>query len=165
MHPEWTVDDEGFRELLEKSWPPLNSISLQGNGTYVVDGDSLWMYFDEVDWRYNGEEIIEFYAKFIGNMAYGSDELTVEEIRALERETGNEFLVLFEQESLLEILNEYHRYTYTVEGETLFLSVNDREKLLLKNPARAKSLEYHRIEPATAVTRTTWGDLKASLAR
>ena len=164
LHPEWTVDDKGLLEMLEESWPPLNTISLQGNGTYAVDGDSLWMYFDEVDWRYNEDSIIEFYAKFIGNLAYGSDELTVEEIRELERESGNEVLVLFEQENLLEILNEHHRYTYTVEGETLFLSVNDREKLFLKNPAGAKSLGYQRVDSATAVAPTTWGALKATLA-
>lgn len=164
LRPEWTVNDKGFRELLEQSWPSLNAISFQGIGTYVIDGDSLWMYFDEIDWRYNEAPIIEFYAKFIGKLAFGTEDLTVEEILALERESGNEFLVRFEQGNLFEIANAIHRYTYTVEGETLFLSGHNREKSFLRDPAMAKSIELHRIDAASVVTSTSWGGLKATLA-
>ena len=173
---------------------PLETASFHGSGTYATAGDSLWLDWADVDISYDDRDFtefnIEFFVQFTLNWealhraAEGRD-FPEEEYSALEQELEQKYAAEFpdvlNSEALLATLNQVPPGTYAIEGEgeTLFLegpfseagpwfpegqTLLDGETLPLKSGTRAKPLAYHRIDPATAVARTTWGGLKATLA-
>ena len=173
---------------------PLETATFLGSGTYATAGDSLWLDWADVDMSYDDRDFTEFFIEFwiqftlnweaMHRAAEGRD-FPEEEYSALEQELEQKYAAEFpdvlNSEALLAALNQVPPGIYAIEGEgeTLFLegpfhdagpwflegqTLLDGETIALKSGTSAKPLEYHRIGPATAVTRTTWGGLKATMA-
>ena len=173
---------------------PLDTASFLGSGTYTTAGDSLYLDWADVDMTYDERNFTEFFIEFfvqfylkwesLHRAAEGRD-FPEEEYSALAQELEEKYVAelpaVFNSEALLAALNQVPPGVYAIEseGETLFLEgpfhaagpwflegrpLVDGETIALKGGTSVKPLEYHRIDPATAVKRITWGGLKATTA-
>ena len=138
--------------------PPVEEFTVQGIGTYRVDGDSLFTELTEVSMYVDGRdffevmtEVIRALARFTADLGDVSDE----DYPAFEQAAIDEFFAEFNLEE--EFLGEFtgNLGTYSIDGDTLSITtLVDGE---------TDTIELRRIDPSTAVARSTWGSLKADM--
>ena len=152
---------------------PIETLSVQFTGTYRVAGDSLWVdivefYYIVDDKKMTPVELGEFMKEFYIGFARGFARLAAdlegvsdEDYPAYEQAFVDEFLAeLDEDEFLAELgLGEFEKInsTYAIEGDTLFITTTEEDGV--------ETVEFRRIDVASAVVQTTWGDLKAAWRR
>lgn len=134
--------------------------SFHQTGTYQVAGDSLWVDIDSVYYIVGGEKVepVEILIQFIREMArlaLALGEISEEDYPEAEQTVIDEFLAGFNEEEMLAELAMSG--TYAVEGDSLFLTTTEESGV--------ETVEFHRIDDATAVVQTTWGALKAAWRR
>ena len=138
--------------------PIVEEVTLQATGTYRVDGDSLFAELTEVSLYADGRdffevmtEVIRAFARFAADLAEVSDE----DYPAFEQAAIEEFFAGFNLEE--EFLGEFtgHLGTYSIDGDTLSITTFE--------DGEADTIELRRIDPSTAVARSTWGSLKADM--
>ena len=165
------VPDELLDELTEivEMVSALEGISAHG-GTYQVSGDSLWVHNDNaVEYIVDGESIdvvefwtpfIRFSARFFASFAASFEEVSEEDYPAFEQAIVDQMLA----EMLAELdegplgLGLTLSGTYAIEDDTLFITTTTEED----GVETVETVEFHRIDVASAVVQTTWGDLKAA---
>lgn len=160
--------------------------SLEGtavHGTYQVSGDSLWLHIDgdAVEYIVDGESLdaVEFWtpiARFSFRVLTalfvlledGLEEDVSEEkfLTAFEEVVSQEGYQTLEDEAIAELLAEVEEEpigsalsgTYAIEGDTLSLTTTEEAD----GVEIVETVEFHRIDIASAVAQTTWGGLKAA---
>ena len=168
------VPDELLDELTEviEVFSALEGISAHG-GTYQVSGDSLWVYNDSVvEYIVDGEsvDIVEFWtpfirfsARFFAAFAAAFEEVSEEDYPAFEQAIFDQMLA----EMLAELDEEPLGLgltlsgTYAIEDDTLFITTTTEED----GVETVETVEFHRVDVASAVAQTTWGSLKAAWRR
>ena len=168
------VPDELLDELTEviEVFSALEGISAHG-GTYQVSGDSLWVYNDSVvEYIVDGESVdvvefwtpfIRFSARFFAAFAAAFEEVSEEDYPAFEQAIFDQMLA----EMLAELDEEPLGLgltlsgTYAIEDDTLFITTTTEEDGL----ETVETVEFHRVDVASAVAQTTWGSLKAAWRR
>ena len=166
------VPDELLDELTEiiEMYSALEGISAHG-GTYQVSGDSLWVHNDNaVEYIVDGEsvDVIEFWtpfirfsARFFASFAAAFEEVSEEGYSAFEQAIFDQMLA----EMLAELEEEPLGLgltlggTYAIEDDTLFITATTTDE---DGVETAETVEFHRIDVASAVAQTTWGGLKAA---
>ena len=149
---------------------PIEALSIQFTGTYRVAGDSLWvdiveLYYIVDDKKMTPVEFSEFMKEFYIGFARGFARLAAdlegvsdEDYPAYEQAFVDEFLAeLDEDEFLAELgLGEFEKInsTYAIEGDTLFITTTEEDGV--------ETVEFQRIDVASAVAPTSWGALKAA---
>ena len=168
------VPDELLDELTEviEVFSALEGISAHG-GTYQVSGDSLWVHNDSVvEYIVDGEsvDVIEFWtpfirfsARFFASFAAAFEEVSEEDYRALEQEIFDQMLadMLAELDEEPLGLGLTLSGTYAIEGATLFITTTTEEA----GVETVETVEFHRVDVASAVAQTSWGSLKAAWHR
>ena len=178
---EGEIPDELLDEEAVKMFFSLEGMSV--HGTYQVSGDSLWMHSDgdTVEYIVDGERLdaIEFWtpiARFSFRvltalfvlLEEGLEEDVSEEkfLTAFEEAVSQEGYQTLSDEFLAEFLAEVEEEplgfalngTYAIEGDTLALTTTEEED----GVEIVETVEFHRIDAASAVVQTTWGGLKAA---
>ncbi len=153
----------------------VSSISSHYTGTYRVAGDRLWI--DIVELLYaivNGEkmtpvELGEFIWEFLTGSARNlarlfaeEDGISDEDYPAYEQAFVDDYLALvqggvIEVEEFASIIFGEHP-TYAIEGDTLFITTTTD----VDGVETVGIMEFQRIDVASAVVQTSWGDLKAA---
>ena len=149
---------------------PIEALSIQFTGTYRVAGDSLWvdiveLYYIVDDKKMTPVEFSEFMKEFYIGFARGFARLAAdlegvsdEDYPAYAQAFVDEFLAeLDEDEFLAELgLGEFEKInsTYAIEGDTLFITTTEEDGV--------ETVEFQRIDVASAVAPTSWGALKAA---
>ena len=127
-------------------------------GTYQVAGDSLWFDIDNAYYIVDGKEtaivdymtqIYRVLARFAADLGGVSDE----DYPAFEQTFIDRFLSIFDEEELFAELEKGG--TYSIEGNALFLTTTTEG-------GAVETVEFHRIDVASAVAQTSWGALKAA---
>ena len=131
--------------------------SFHQTGTYQVAGDSLWVDIDNAYYVVGGEriEVVEFMTQLIREMArlaLALGEISEEDYPEAEQTVIDEFLAGFNEEEMLAGLAVSG--TYAVEGDSLFLTTTEESGV--------ETVEFQRIDVASAVAPTSWGALKAA---
>ena len=150
------LDD--FLAFLGEAGDGFEEFTLQGTGTYRVDGDSLFAELTEVSMYVDGRdffevmtEVIRAFARFVADLQEVSDE----DYPAFEQAGIEEFFAEFNPEEELFGYFTGNLGTYSIDGDTLSIAtLVDGE---------ADTIELRRITPSTAVARSTWGSLKAAM--
>ena len=156
--PDFLRDDlPEIRDALEVL-SAAEQYRLTVHGTYRVAGDSLWVYGDVVEHTVDGESfdmtlIYRAMALFIVGLeaAFGETELSEEDFQALYEEMLAEMVAVED-----EVVGELLTGTYAIEGDTMLITITDEDGV------GTSVQEFHRIDAASAVVQTTWGDLKAA---
>ena len=147
----------------------LEGISAHG-GTYQVSGDSLWVHNDNVvEYIVDGESVavVEFWtpiirlsARFLAAFVGAFEEVPEEDYPAFEQalidEVLAEFLAELDEEPLG--LGLTLSGTYAIEDDTLFITTTTDED----GVEIVETVEFQRIDVASAVAPTSWGALKAA---
>ena len=149
---------------------PVETLSVQFTGTYRVVSDSLWvdiveLYYIVDDKKMNPVEFGEFMREFFIGFARGFARLAAdlegvsdEDYPAFEQAFVDAFLADLDEDEFLADLgfggSEEINSTYAIEGDTLFITTTEEGEV--------ETLELHRIDVASAVVPTTWGNLKAA---
>ena len=158
-----SAPDDFLAEAGDAVSPTIEEFTVQGIGTYRVDGDSLFaeltevsMYVDGLDFFEVMTEIARAFARFSADLLEGSDqEVSDEDYPAFEQAAIEEFFAEFNLEE--EFLGDFNGDlgTYSIDGDTLSITtLVDGE---------ADTIELRRIDPSSAVARSTWGSLKADM--
>ena len=144
----------------ETRFPPyiIEEFTLQGTGTYRVDGDTLFAELTEVSMYADGRdflevmtEVVRAFARFAADLGEVSDE----DYPAFEEEFFAGFFAEFNLEE--ELLGDFtgNLRTYSIDGDTLSIATFE--------DGETDTIELRRIDPSTAVARSTWGSLKAAM--
>ena len=137
--------------------PTIETIVAHGTGTYGILGDNLVIAIAALDRFVNGQGFVEFFTQVARDFArYVADshEIPAENYPAFEREFIDAFFAELDTVEPLAILNEWGISTYSIEGDTLFLTTTKETGVVV--------WELHPIDAASAVAETTWGSLKAA---
>ena len=160
--PEFLRDDlPEIRDALEVL-SAAEQYLLTVHGRYRVAGDSLWVYGDVVEHTVDGESfdmtpIYRLFALLFVQIeaAFGETELDEEEFQALYEVILAEMVAAGD-----ELVGELLSGSYAIEGDTLLITTTDEDGL-----ETVETLEFHRIDAASAVVQTSWGSLKAAWRR
>ncbi len=168
---EVEVPDELLDELTEiiEVFSALEGISAHG-GTYQVSDDSLWVHNDNVvEYIVGGESVavVEFWtpiirlsARFLAAFVAVFEEVSEEDYPAFEQAIIDEFLAEFlaglDEEPLG--LGLTLSGIYAIEDDTLFITTTTD----VDGVETVETVEFQRIDVASAVVQTSWGDLKAA---
>ena len=124
---------------------------------YIVDGESV----DVVEfWT----PFIRFSARFFAAFAAAFEEVSEEDYPAFEQAIFDQMLA----EMLAELDEEPLGLgltlsgTYAIEDDTLFITTTTTDE---DGVETVETVEFHRIDVASAVAQTTWGSLKAAWRR
>ena len=148
---------------------PVETLSVQLTGTYRVAGDSLWvdiveLYYVVDDKKMTPVEFGEFmrelyigFARGFARLAADLEGVSDEDYPAFEQAFVDAFLADLDEDEFLADL-EFGRSEevsiYAIEGDTLFITTTEE--------GAVETLELHRIDVASAVVQTSWGNLKAA---
>ena len=149
---------------------PVGTLSVQFTGTYRVAGDSLWvdiveLYYIVDDKKMTPVEFGEFmrelyigFARGFARLAADLEGVSDEDYPAFEQAFVDAFLADLDEDEFLADLgfggSEEISSTYAIEGDTLFITTTEEGEI--------ETLELHRIDVASAIVPTTWGNLKAA---
>ena len=163
------VPDELLDELTEiiEMFSALEVISAHG-GTYQVSGDSLWVYNDSVvEYIVDGESVavVEFWTSFLRFsarvFAATFEEVSEEDYPAFEQAIFDrllpDMLTALDEEPFGFGLGLMLSGTYVIEDDTLFITTTEEDGV-----ETVETVEFHRIDVASAIAQTTWGGLKAA---
>ena len=133
---------------------PVEEFTVQGIGTYRVDGDSLFAELTEVSTYVDGRDFFKA-ARALARFAADLGGVSDEDYPAFEQAAIEEFFADFNPEG--EFLGKFtgNLGPYSIDGDTLSITtLVDGE---------TDTIELRRIDPSTAVARSTWGSLKADM--
>ena len=151
------VKDDFLAAVQVPEPPTMETIVAHGTGTYGVIGDNLVIAIAALDRSVDGEGFVEFFTQVARDFArYVADshEMPAENYPAFEQEFIDAFFAELDTVEPLAILNEWGIITYSIEGDTLFLTTTKETGVTV--------WELHPIDAASAVAETTWGGLKAA---
>ena len=154
------VKDDFLAAVQVPEPPTIETIVAHGTGTYGVTGDNLMVDIAALDRSVDGEGFVEFFTQVARDFArYVADshEMPAENYPAFEQEFIDAFFAELDTVEPLAILNEWGIITYSIEGDTLFLTTTKETGVVV--------WELHLIDAASAVAETTWGSLKAAWRR
>lgn len=139
--------------------PAIGRITASGSGTYGVEGDRLSVEIAGLDLRVDGEDLAGFFtrlARALSRQAADTHGVPDDNYPAFEEAYVAEFFVVLEEVEFLAVFGE--------EGGTRTWSVDNH--LLTLTAEADGEWEFDRLDGAmTAVARTAWGALKASVSR
>ena len=138
---------------MREVFPSIEEISVHGTGTYEVAGDSLWTEINETNWFVNDTDFLEFFTPVLRDLARAladASGVSEEDYPAFEQEFVDNFLSFDEAE-----VPQNTHGTYAIEGDTLFITTTYED-------GSKETLEFHRVDVASAVVGITWGGLKAA---
>ena len=139
--------------------PAIGQITASGSGTYGVEGDRLSVEIADLDLRVDGEDLTGFFtrvARDLARQAAASHGVPDDNYPAFEEAYVAEFFIVLEEVEFVAVFGE--------EGGTRTLSVDDH--LLTLTSEAGGAWEFDRLDGAmTAVARTAWGAVKASVSR
>lgn len=139
--------------------PAIGQITAIGSGTYGVEGDRLSVEIAGLDLRVDGEDLAGFFtrlARALARQAADTHGVPDDNYPAFEEAYVAEFFVVLEEVEFLAVFGE--------EGGTRTWSVDNH--LLTLTAEADGEWEFDRLDGAmTAVARTAWGALKASVSR
>ncbi len=139
--------------------PAIGQITASGSGTYGVEGDRLSVEIAGLDLRIDGEDLAGFFtrlARALARQAADTHGVPDDNYPAFEEAYVAEFFVVLEEVEFLAVFGE--------EGGTRTWSVDSH--LLTLTAEADGEWEFDRLDGAmTAVARTAWGALKASVSR
>ena len=153
-----SAPDDFLAEAGDAVPPTIEEFTFQGTGTYRVDGDSLFVELTEVSMYADGHDFFEVMTEVIRALArFAADlgEVSDEDYPAFEEEFFAGFFAEFNLEE--EFLGDFtgNLRTYSIDGDTLSITTFE--------DGEADTIELRRIDPSTAVARSTWGSLKAAM--
>ena len=153
-----SAPDDFLAEAGDVFPPIIEEFTAQGTGTYRVDGDTLFVELTEVSMYADGRDFFEVMTEVVralARVAADLGEVSDEDYPAFEEE----FVAGFFAESNLEeeFLGDFtgNLHTYSIDGDTLSITTFE--------DGEADTIELRRIDPSTAVARSTWGSLKAAM--
>ena len=150
---------EDFQSVVEAAEIPVEEITAQGIGTYEVDGDKLSVDIAEVEMLVGDRDFFEVLtevARALARFAADFGGVSEEDYPAFEQNFVDEFLAGMDEDQFLAGMDE--DVTYAIEGDTLFITAPTED-------GGEETLQYQRVDDASAVAGTTWGGLKADWRR
>ena len=151
---------EAFQSVVNTTEIPVEKITVDGSGTYEVDGDKLRVDITEQEMLVGGRpfmEVLTEVAKALAAFAADFAGISAEDYPAFEANFVNEFLGEISQEDFLAGFSD--EVTWSVDGDTLTITAPTED-------GGEETSQYQRVsDDMTAVTATTWGHLKANWAR
>ena len=151
------VKDDFLADVQVPEPPTMETIVAHGTGTYGILGDNLVIDIAALALSVDGQGFVEFFTQVARDFArYVADshEIPAENYPAFEEEFIEAFFAELDKVEFLAILNEWGTSTYTVEGDTLFLTIAQE--------TGGTIWEFHPIDASSTVAETTWGSLKAA---
>ena len=151
---------EEFRSVVEAAEIVVEEITVQGTGTYGVDGDKMSVDLAEVEILAGDRpflEVLTEVARALARVTADFGGVSEEDYPEFEQEFVEEFLAGMDEEDFLAGFEE-EEVTWAIEGDTLSLTSATED-------GGEETLQYQRVDDATAVTGTTWGGLKANMRR
>lgn len=146
---------EGFSSVIESAQMSVEKITTKGTGTYRADGDTLDVEVPEFEVLADGRPFIEVLievARALAAITAGLLGVSEEDYPAFEENWVAEFIAGFDEQEFIASFTD--EVAYAIEGDTL--------RITTTQSGVEEILEFQRVAGATSVTRTTWGDLKAS---
>ena len=154
MAQEITLGEE-FREVVATTEIPLEDITVDGTGTWQVEGDKLRVETSEVVMLVGGRpflEVLTEVAKALAGFAASFAGISEEDYPAFEEDFVNEFLAGVDEQDFLAGFSD--EVTWSVNGDTLTIIASSED-------GSEETIQYQRVS-GTAVAGTTWGRLKAT---
>ena len=148
---------EDFQSVVEATEIPVEEVTIQGIGTYEVDGDKLSVDITEVEIRVGDRDFFEVLAEVARALArFAADFAGVseEDYPAFEQNFVDEFLAGMDEDQFLAGFSEQD-VTYAIEGDTLSITSPTED-------GGEETMQFQRVDADTAVAGTTWGGLKAN---
>lgn len=150
-----------FQAIVGSTDIPVEAITVNGSGTYEVDGDQLTPMVTELEMLVGDRPFIEVLtevAKALAAVAAGFAGVSAADYPAFEQVFVNDFLgEVGDQDFLSGFSGE--PVTWAVDGDTLSITGPTED-------GGEETTQYQRVSDAgTAVTGTTWGALKANSLR
>ena len=148
---------EDFQSVVENTEIPVEEVTIQGIGTYEVDGDKLSVDITEVEIRVGDRDFFEVLAEVARALArFAADFAGVseEDYPAFEQNFVDEFLAGMDEDQFLAGFSEQD-VTYAIEGDTLSITSPTED-------GGEETMQFQRVDADTAVAGTTWGGLKAN---
>ena len=146
---------EDFLEVVESTGTPVEAITVQGTGTYGVDGDKISVDITGVEMLVGDRpflEVLTEVARALARVTADFGGVSEEDYPAFEQEFVEEFLGGFEEEDFLAGFEE-EEVTWAIEGDTLSITSPTED-------GGEETMQFQRVDDATAVGETTWGGLK-----
>ena len=150
---------EDFREVVESTGTSVEAITVQGTGTYGVDGDRISVDVTEIETLVGDRpflEVLTEVARALARLTADLGGVSEEDYPAFEQGFVDEFLAGVAEEDFLAGFED--EVTYAIEGDTLSITAPTED-------GGEETTQYQRVDGATAVAGTTWGGLKADLRR
>ena len=159
MAQEVTLGPE-FQSVVATTEIPVEAITVDGTGTYEVEGDKLRVEIPELVMLVGGRpflEVLTEVAKALAAFAAGFAGISAADYPAFEANFVNDFLGEVEQQDFLAGFSD--EVTWSVDGDTLTITAPTED-------GGEETIQYQRVaDVGTAVTGTTWGALKANSLR
>ena len=147
---------EEFREVVESTGTTVEAITVQGTGTYGVAGDRISVDITEVEMLVGDRpflEVLTEVARALARVTADFGGVSEEDYPEFEQEFVGEFLAGIEEEDLVAGFEE-EEVTWAIEGDTLSITSPTED-------GGEETMQFQRVDDATAVPGTTWGGLKA----
>ena len=159
MAQEVTLGQE-FQSVIAATEIPVEAITVDGTGTYQVEGDKLRVEIPELVMLIGDRpflEVLTEVAKALAAFAAGFAGISAADYPAFEANFVNDFLGEVEQQDFLAGFSD--EVTWSVDGDTLSITSATED-------GGEETTQYQRVADAgTPVTGTTWGALKANSLR
>ena len=136
----------------------IEEFTAHGTGTYRVEGDSLFADLTELNMYVDGRDFVEVLtevARALARIAADFGGISDEDYPAFEEAAVDELLAGFDEEQFLGGFAGGEFGTYAIEGDTLSITTTVEGEV--------DTLDFMRIDTASAVAPTTWGSLKADM--
>ncbi len=159
MAQEVTLGEE-FQSVVATTEIPVEKITVDGTGTYEVEGDKLRVDIPELVMLIGDRpflEVLTEVAKALAAFAAGFAGISAADYPAFEANFVNEFLGEVEQQDFLAGFSD--EVTWSVDGDTLSITSATED-------GGEETIQYQRVADAgTAVSEMSWGALKAGSLR
>ena len=145
---------EEFREVVESTGTTVEAITVEGTGTYGVDGDRISVEITELEMLVGDRpflEVLTEVARALARVTADFGGVSDEDYPEFEQEFVEEFLAGIEEEDFLAGFGG--EVTWAIEGDTLSITAPTED-------GGEETIQYQRVAE-TAVVGTTWGGLKA----
>ncbi len=136
----------------------IERLDIRSNGIYGVEGDSLWVDITEFELLVDGQnqdlvEVLTELGRSLARWVADLTDISDDDYPAYEKEVVDELLAGFSEEQLLAEFDGGIG-TYAIEDDTLLLTTVDE--------LGVSTMEFRRVDTASAVAPTSWGSLKAA---
>ena len=159
MAQEVTLGEE-FQTVVAATEIPVEKITVDGTGTYEVEGDKLRVDIPELVMLVGDRpflEVLTEVAKALAAFAAGFAGISAADYPAFEANFVQEFLGEAEQQDFLAGFSD--EVTWSVDGDTLTIVAPTED-------GGEETIQYQRVtDDGTAVSEMSWGALKANSLR